>query len=106
MSYVRHGEIVMHTGEPFPLRQVRPATEPEFWGEVSTKPKPIGHRLHTALRPAKVPENMAEAAIAEVAGFANQIAAIEGQLRLISWLVGLQTALTAALLFWLLFHVR
>jgi hypothetical protein len=65
-------------------------------------------QLYAALRSANVPDDHARAAAEEVAGFENRIARIEGDLRLIQWMLGSVVALVVGLglgNLWLSFNI-
>jgi hypothetical protein len=55
---------------------------------------PITAKLYKALKAANVSEDQAEAVAEEAAGYENRLAKIEGELRLLQWMVGLNAALT------------
>jgi hypothetical protein len=54
--------------------------------------------LYDALRQAPIPDDLARKAAEEVAGYENRLAQIESRLTLLTWMVGLNIALTFAIL--------
>ncbi|MDQ6869842.1 MAG: integrase [Pseudomonadota bacterium] len=53
-------------------------------------------KLYAALRLAGVPDDNAISASEEVAGFENRLASVESRWNLLTWMVGFNVALTAA----------
>jgi hypothetical protein len=61
-------------------------------------------KLYAALRAANVPDEKAQAAAEEVAGFENRLASVEARLNLLTWMVGFNLAMTTAILWRLFLH--
>jgi len=57
-------------------------------------------KLYDALRTAQgIPDSAAREAAEEVAGYESRLAAIDSQLKVLSWMVGTNVALTIGVLF-------
>ena len=54
--------------------------------------------LYDALKAAGTPEDKARSAAAEAAAYENRIASVESKLNVLTWMVGTNIVLTAALL--------
>jgi hypothetical protein len=54
-------------------------------------------KLYAALRLAGVPDDDAISASEEVAAFENRLASVESRLNLLTWMVGFNLAMTAAI---------
>jgi hypothetical protein len=55
-------------------------------------------KLYAALRAGNVPDDKAQEAAEEVAGFENRLASVDARLLLLTWMTGANTAILIALL--------
>ena len=55
-------------------------------------------KLYAALRLAQIPDDTAREAAEEVAGYENRLASVESTLKLLTWMIGFNLALSIGIL--------